>query len=77
MPRYFFHVHDDRDIPDKDGIVLASAEDARAQAITASAEALRDLSDRFWHHPEWHMHVTDEQGATVCDLCLSNRPDPA
>jgi hypothetical protein len=76
MPRYFFHVQDGRDIPDEDGVTMAGADEARAQAITAAAEALKDLGPGFWQHPEWQMHVTDEQGATVCDLRLSNQPGP-
>jgi hypothetical protein len=76
MPRYFFHVHDGRDMPDQEGVALADDDEARANAITAAAEALRDLGGRFWRHPEWQMHVTDEQGTTVCNLCLSNRTVP-
>jgi hypothetical protein len=56
---------------------LASADEARALAITASAEALRDLGARFWTHPDWRTHVTDEEGATVCDLRLRNQPRPS
>jgi hypothetical protein len=74
MPRYYFHVYDGRSIPDEDGVTLAGADDARAKAITAAAEALWDLGPRFWSHPDWRMHVTDEEGATVCDLRLSNQP---
>lgn len=74
MPRYFFHVHDGRDLPDEDGVTLSGIEDARAKAITAAAEALKDLGPRFWGHPDWRMRVTDEQGAIVCELRLSNRP---
>jgi hypothetical protein len=77
MPRYFFHVHDGQDLPDEDGIILAGADEARAQAIIAAGEALKDLGPKFWSHPDGQMHVTDEQGATVCDLRLSNQPGPA
>ncbi len=76
MPRYFFHVHDGRDIPDEEGIILAGDDDARAQAVIATSEAVRDLGPRFWQYPNWRMHVTDEQGVTICNLCLSNQPDP-
>ncbi|WP_210526685.1 DUF6894 family protein [Rubellimicrobium arenae] len=76
MPRYFFHVHDGRDIPDEIGITLSGPGDARAQAIIAVAEALKDLGPMFWQHPDWQMHVIDDEGTTVCDLRLSNRPAP-
>lgn len=74
MPQYYFHVHDGREIPDEDGITLAGDEAARVQAIAAAADALRDLGERFWYHPEWRLHVIDQQGATVCDLRLIDQP---
>jgi hypothetical protein len=70
MPRYSFHIHDGQEMPDRDGIVLVGEEDADAHAIVAAGEALKDLGPR-------RMHVTDEQGATVCDLRLSNRTRPS
>ena len=76
MPHYYFHVHDGRDLPDEDGIDLSGDKEARAQAVTAAAEALKDLGAMFWDHPAWRMHVTDERGATVCDLRVSNQPGP-
>ena len=76
MPRYYFHVHDGRDVPDDEGIALAGPEDARAQAVVAAGEALKDLGAMYWQHADWRMHVTDEQGATVCCLRLSNQPRP-
>ena len=67
MPRYFFNVQDSRTIPDEVGTVLAGPDEARALAVTAMAEAVRDLGSEFWKAAEWQMHVTDEQGGTVCD----------
>lgn len=32
MPRFYFHLHDDLDVPDDIGIDLRSLEEARAQA---------------------------------------------
>ena len=71
MPRYFFHVHDGNAVPDDDGVELSGAEEARAQAVLAAGEALRDTAQRFWRHPEWSMHVVDESGETVCRLRFS------
>ena len=70
MPRYFFNVQDTRTIPDEIGTVLPGPDEARAMAITAMAEAVRDLGSEFWKAAEWRMHVTDEQGATVCELSI-------
>ena len=70
MPRYFFNVHDGRDAPDEDGIVLPDLETARSQAVIAAGEMFRDLDGKFWGSPEWRMEVTDEQGARVCSLII-------
>ena len=43
MPRYFFNVHDSRDIPDEDGIVFPGPDAAREQAVIAAGEMLKDL----------------------------------
>jgi hypothetical protein len=59
---------DSTEFIDRDGVELAGLEKARAQAVTAAAEALRDLDGRFWSGEDWHMWVTDESGATVCRL---------
>ena len=41
VPRYFFNVHDSKDIKDIDGTVLSDEGHARTQAITTAAEILR------------------------------------
>jgi|tagenome__1003787_1003787.scaffolds.fasta_scaffold18843817_2 hypothetical protein len=71
MPRYFFHVHDGKERPDRDGIEMADPREARAQAVVACGEALRDLDGAFWKNGEWRMQVADEKGATVCVLTFS------
>ena len=68
MPRYYFNVHDGRDIPDEQGIELPGPKEARDQAVIACGEALKDLDGDFWKSQEWTMTVTDETGATVCAL---------
>ena len=70
MPRYFFNFQDRRTIPDEVGTVLPGPDEAHAQAVTAAAEAVRDLGSEFWKAAEWQMHVTNEQGATVCMLSI-------
>jgi hypothetical protein len=68
MPRYFFHVHDSREIIDNEGVVLAGPGQARVQAVIASGEMLKEFGREFWNGTEWRMWVTDEAGATVCSL---------
>jgi hypothetical protein len=71
MPRYFFNLQDGHDLPDHEGTVLADADAARVLAVSSSGEMIRTYADQFWTHRDWQMHVTDEQGATVCDLRFS------
>ena len=68
MPRYFFHVHDGHEIPDRDGVELSGPEEARDQAVVAAGEALRDKDGRFWNSGKWRMVVVDESGLTICTL---------
>jgi hypothetical protein len=71
MPRYFFHVQDGQDFTDEEGIVLADPDAARVMAVITSGEMLKAFAGKFWVERDWRMHVTDEQGATVCDLRFS------
>ncbi len=71
MPLYFFNVHDGRDIPDDTGTVCAGPVEARTEAVCAAGALLKDFGARFWQAADWRMHVTDEQGGTVCDIRFS------
>jgi hypothetical protein len=71
MPRYFFHVHDGRDLRDDEGIELAGRDDAHRQAIITAGEMLRESGRRFLTGDVWEMHVMDDRGATVCRLKFS------
>ena len=71
MPRYFFDVHDGKEKPDRDGVEMASPNEARAQAIIACDEAIKELDGAFWKQGEWQMRVVDEGGAPVCAFTLS------
>ena len=71
MPRYFFNVKDGQDLPDHEGTVLADANAARVMAVFGSGEMIRAHASQFWNDADWQMHVTDEQGASVCDLRFS------
>lgn len=71
MPRYFFHVRDSDEFIDDTGTEFPGADEARAQAVVAAGEMLRDLGPRFWNSGGWQMHVVDENGAGVCSLTFS------
>jgi hypothetical protein len=71
MPRYFFHVRDSVDIIDNEGTDFTDPDAARAEAVVAAGEMLRDVGGRFWQRPEWRLWVTDETGHTICALRFS------
>lgn len=73
MPRYFFHIHDDKDYPDNDGTVLPDATAARAQAVATAGAMLREKGETFWGGTEWRMNVVDDAGRIVCELRFSAR----
>ncbi len=70
MPRYFFNIEGGLYAEPDTGIDLKGAEQARSAAVIWAGEVLRDIDGRFWGGPEWRLHVTDEQGATVCMLSI-------
>jgi hypothetical protein len=71
MARYFFNVHDGKDLPDDRGTELADRDEAHRQAIVTAGEILRESGRKFLRGHAWEMHVTDEAGATVCRLRFS------
>ena len=56
MPRYFFNV--DGEPPDSEGLELPDSDAARAEAIRAAGEMLRDIDGAF-DGGEWVMRVTE------------------
>jgi hypothetical protein len=71
MPRYFFNVHDGKDLPDNEGIELAGQEEAQRQAIITAGEMLKEAERKFLAGDVWEMRVTDDGGATVCRLTFA------
>ena len=41
MPRYSFHVHEGKDMPDKEGLDMPGDEEARTEAVRTAGEMLR------------------------------------
>jgi hypothetical protein len=68
MQRYYFHVRDGSNMPDEIGTELTDDDAARASAIIASGEFLKDLGGKFWNSGEWIMQVVREDGGQVCKL---------
>jgi hypothetical protein len=77
VPRYFFHVTRRRSRRDEEGVELPGPEEARAEAVVATGEALRDLGGAFWAGgEEWRMTVTDWRGSPVCVLRVAGARQP-
>lgn len=73
MSRYYFHIQDGQDFPDKDGTELPDLRAVRTEAIRASAEMLRENAS-YWDGTEWRMNVVDAAGETVLRLRFSAEP---
>lgn len=65
MPRYFFHLHNNHDVPDPEGRLLPDPDRARdvarAEARYLAAESIREGQLDLTHY----ILVTDEAGAVV------------
>jgi hypothetical protein len=73
VPRYFFHCNDGAERLDADGVELPNLTRARGEAVVFMGERLKDVDGAFWGQPAWRMWVTDESGATVCELNVSGK----
>ena len=48
MPRYFFNVHDGKDLPDDSGTELGDSDAAHREAIVAAGEMLKETGRSSW-----------------------------
>jgi hypothetical protein len=71
MPRYFFNVHDGKDLYDKEGTELAGIGEARDQAIRTAGEIIKQNGHTVWNGSPWQMNVIDEAGSAVFTLRFS------
>lgn len=74
MSRFFFNVDEERSDPI--GVDLPDRKAARAEAIRAAGEILRDIDGAF-DGDEWKMIVRDENGGFVLELRFSVTERPA
>lgn len=71
MPRYFFHVVNSQVLVDHSGTECASIEAARAEAIRAAGDMLKEMGGQHWHVRRWYMFVTDEANRTRLKLAFN------
>ena len=59
MPRYYFHIEDDRTLIDHIGVDLPDLEAARDEAVRAAGQLLRNgQAKALWTGKPWRMWVT-------------------
>lgn len=71
MPRFYFHIHDDRDYLDTEGTELPDEVSAHVEAIRLAGSVLRDEAMRVARATLWNMEVTDATGRPVYRIDLN------
>ena len=73
MPRYFFHLRNDLDVPDYEGNDLPNVEAARAQAVAfavdMAAASLQEHRKLNLHH---RIDVEDEAGKVLLTVAFGD-----
>ncbi len=77
MPRFFFNVHDAKNLRDTEGIELPDCQAARVAAIRLSGEILKDEAGSIVDGGDWHLEVTDEAGLILFQMTFLMIDAPA
>ena len=67
MPRYFFHVLNNKAIIDTEGMELSDIHAVRKMAIRIAGQILHSEGEQFWNDGNWRMSVANESG----DICFT------
>ena len=65
MPKFHFHLDDERD---EQGLDLRDLAAAKCEALDFAAKHIRDAANAFWEREEWTLTVTNERGLTLLQL---------
>ncbi len=68
MPRFFFHIFDDVEVLDDEGIELSDAAAARAAAVEGARALICDQVRKGEVHLEHRVEVADEAGERILIL---------
>lgn len=68
MPRYFFHIHDDLDFQDEEGMELANPPAARAAALAGARGIMSEQVQKGHLSLHHRIEVEDEEGDAVLTL---------
>ena len=72
MTRFFFNVHDGRDIRDTEGSELASRGEVREVALSTAGQLLKTSGNAdLWAGKIWQMVVSDGSGVEVLALSFA------
>jgi hypothetical protein len=73
LPRYFFNIHDGKDIIDNEGTELSDLAQARSDAVDLAGRTIAELGDAFWiGGGDWRLEVTDETRKVLFVLRFSS-----
>ena len=65
MPRYHFHVHDEKGLLDEEGIDLPNFAAAQMEAVRLAGGMLLDDASLVHSHAGWHVSVADSNGSAL------------
>ena len=69
MRRFFFNIHDGKDLIDTEGTLLADLDQARVEAVKLAGRCIAEMGADFWSHEgDWVLDVSDETGVTLFAL---------
>ena len=75
MPRYFFNIHDGKNVIDHEGTELRDLDEAKSDAVHLAGHSIADMGDKFWTKgEEWRLEVTDSSGTVLFALKFSAVP---
>lgn len=70
MPRYFFHIYDELELHDEEGLELADASDARRQAMAGVREMMCEEIKTGRLTLRHRVEVEDESGEEIFRLAF-------
>jgi len=68
VPHYFFHIHDGKDLIDREGLHLPDDGAARREAIRHAGRIIDDEAASIARGEDWHMEVADAGGLILLRL---------
>ena len=73
MPRYFFHIHHDKDQPDLEGEELPDMHAAWKEATVMAGQTIQSIDGKLRPGHDWRLQVTDEFANPLYELHVSAR----